>query len=57
MEFEWDAVKELVNIQKHGVPFADAVETFFDSLGFQMVDRKHSLRDACSLLALRGVEM
>jgi uncharacterized DUF497 family protein len=42
MEFEWDATKELANIKKHGIPFADAVETFFDPKGFQMVDRKHS---------------
>jgi uncharacterized DUF497 family protein len=42
MEFEWDAIKELANIRKHGVSFSDAVETFFDPNGFQMVDRKHS---------------
>ena len=42
MEFEWDAAKELANIKKHKVPFSDAVETFFDPNGFQMVDRKHS---------------
>lgn len=42
MEFEWDALKEIVNIRKHGIPFAVAVETYFDPNGFQMVDRKHS---------------
>ncbi len=42
MEFEWDAAKELANIRKHRVSFADAVETYFDPKGFQMVDRKHS---------------
>jgi uncharacterized DUF497 family protein len=42
MEFEWDAAKELTNIKKHGVPFSDAVETFFDPKGFRMVDQKHS---------------
>ena len=42
MEFEWDATKELANIRKHGVPVVDAVETFFDPKGFQMVDRQHS---------------
>ena len=42
MEFEWDAGKELTNIRKHKVAFAEAVETFFDPKGFQMVDRKHS---------------
>ena len=45
MEFEWDAAKELVNIQKHKIAFGEAVETFFDPRGFQMVDRKHSARE------------
>lgn len=42
MEFEWDAIKEVTNLKKHGIPFADSMETFFDPKGFQMVDRKHS---------------
>jgi len=42
VEFEWDAEKDLANIRKHKVAFAEAVETFFDAKGFQMVDRKHS---------------
>lgn len=42
MEFEWDASKEAANIRKHRVTFAEAVETFFDPSGFQMLDRKHS---------------
>ena len=42
MEFEWDADKELANIRAHKVAFSEAVETFFDAKGFQMVDRKHS---------------
>jgi len=45
VEFEWDAFKEVVNFRKHGIPFALAVETFFDPNGFQMVDRKHSDRE------------
>ena len=28
MEFEWDEMKRLVNIQKHGVDFAEAIEMF-----------------------------
>lgn len=42
MEFEWDSVKELSNLNKHGVPFAEAIETFFDPNGFQMMDTNHS---------------
>ena len=46
MEFEWDVLKEVVNLKKHGIPFADSVETFFDSKGFQMMDKKHSSVEA-----------
>ena len=42
MEFEWDLSKEWVNVRKHGVTFAEAVESFFDPHGFQLVDVKHS---------------
>lgn len=41
MEFEWDLSKEWVNIQKHGVTFLEAVESFLDPSGFQLVDAKH----------------
>lgn len=30
MEFEWDAVKEAINRQKHGIGFADAAIVFDD---------------------------
>jgi uncharacterized DUF497 family protein len=46
VEFEWDAEKELANIQKHKVAFTEAVETFFDGKGFQLVDKKHSTLDS-----------
>jgi uncharacterized DUF497 family protein len=42
VEFEWDAQKELANIKKHKVTFAEVVEAFFDAKGIQLVDRKHS---------------
>ncbi|TKB72412.1 MAG: BrnT family toxin [Nitrospira sp.] len=45
MEFEWDLSKELENIRKHGITFADAVESFFDKHGFLLVDNKHSVRE------------
>ena len=41
-EFEWDARKEKSNVRKHGVTFLEAMETFSDPKGFQMVDVKHS---------------
>jgi len=42
MEFEWDASKEGENLRKHGVAFAEAVESFFDPDGLLLVDAKHS---------------
>jgi hypothetical protein len=42
MEFEWDLSKEMANVRKHGVTFSEAVESFFDAHGFQLVDAKHS---------------
>lgn len=42
MEFEWDADKEHANLTKHGVPFTEAVETFLDRWGIQVIDEKHS---------------
>lgn len=41
-DFEWDSSKERENIKKHGVSFTEAVESFFDPLGFAMRDNKHS---------------
>jgi hypothetical protein len=46
VEFEWDVSKEIENIRKHGVSFLEAVESFSDSNGFQMIDRKHSARES-----------
>ena len=42
MEFEWDLSKEIENLNKHGIPFAEAVGTFSDPDGFQLTDAKHS---------------
>ena len=30
IDFEWDEHKHQVNLRKHGVDFADAVEVFYD---------------------------
>lgn len=42
VEFEWDLSKDNENIRKHGVSFAEAVESFLDPQGFQLTDCKHS---------------
>ena len=42
MEFEWDSDKEEANLKKHGVTFTEAVDSFFDPRGFQLLDLAHS---------------
>lgn len=42
MDFEWDYFKEIENQQKHGISFAEAIETFADPKGFALLDEKHS---------------
>jgi uncharacterized DUF497 family protein len=45
VEFEWDLQKEIQNICKHSVSFTEAVESFLDPAGFQLVDVKHSVQE------------
>ena len=41
-EFEWDEVKALDNVQKHGVSFEEAVTAFRDPGSVYAFDRGHS---------------
>jgi len=45
LAFEWDATKNLSNVQKHKVTFMEATETFFDIRGVQLIDPKHSFTE------------
>lgn len=40
MQFEWDDQKNTLNIEKHGIDFADAYELFEHSLLVLVDDRK-----------------
>lgn len=40
--FEWDPEKDLLNRAKHGVPFVEAQEAFFDSHRVIAEDISHS---------------
>ncbi len=40
--FEWDLVKELENIRKHGIDFTAAAKTFLDPDRIVAKDEKHS---------------
>ena len=42
MKFEWDEDKNLVNIQKHGISFEDAIQAFLDPMRKIRLNSKHS---------------
>jgi uncharacterized DUF497 family protein len=44
MEWEWDDAKDAVNIEKHGISFAEALQVFTDSDGIEKEDMAHSSR-------------
>ncbi len=41
-DFEWDAVKALANVRKHGVTFDQAATVFLDALSLTVFDAAHS---------------
>lgn len=43
MEYEWDTEKDRINVQKHGVSFAEAATVFLDSLHVTVFDERHSI--------------
>ena len=40
--FEWDSVKALSNVRKHGVTFDQAATVFLDALALTVFDAVHS---------------
>jgi uncharacterized DUF497 family protein len=42
MQFDWDAVKEAKNRQKHGVSFEEAQTVFADRNAIELFDNEHS---------------
>ena len=41
IDFEWDEHKRQLNLRKHGIDLADAVEVFHDDLACGMEDPDH----------------
>lgn len=46
IEFEWDAVKAVANLGKHGVSFGEAATAFSDPLSTTISDPLHSESEA-----------
>ncbi len=42
MELEWDLRKARINLRKHGIDFADAIDVLFDELAITIVDETAS---------------
>jgi hypothetical protein len=46
VRFEWDAAKDEVNQQKHGISFAEASELFSSGVDFlEIYDQQHSAEE------------
>lgn len=43
VEFEWDAEKDRINQEKHGISFAEAMTVFGDPLARTVPDPRHSI--------------
>jgi len=43
MRFEWDPLKDLINMRKHKISFREATQAFDDLDGLDLVDQKHSV--------------
>jgi uncharacterized protein len=50
VEFEWNEIKEELNIRTHGVDFTEAANTFEDRHAFFRYDGRHSLAEERFLL-------
>ena len=45
-QFEWDVDKAAANLQRHGIPFDEAVTVFGDPLSVLLPDPDHSIGEA-----------
>jgi len=42
IKFEWNTVKAVTNVKKHGVSFEEAKSVFFDDFALQFFDQENS---------------
>ena len=45
MEYEWDPEKDRINLEKHGVSFAEASTAFLDPQQITVFDERHSIEE------------
>lgn len=55
IKFEWDTVKAVSNMKKHGVSFKEAQSVFYDEFAVQFFDEENSeSEDRFLMLGLSG---
>lgn len=42
LRFEWDSDKAILNLEKHGISFEEAVSVFYDERAVEFYDDEHS---------------
>ena len=52
IKFDWDKAKELKNISKHDISFAEASSVFYDDYAVQFYDKEHSILEEDRFLIL-----
>jgi uncharacterized DUF497 family protein len=45
IQFTWDEQKNITNIKKHGIGFAEAAKVYFDPERLELYDEEHSTLD------------
>ena len=45
MQYEWDPAKDRINVEKHGVSFAEASTVFVDPHHITVFDEHHSIEE------------
>ena len=41
LEFEWDKLKAILNVKKHGISFDEATTVFYDEFAVEFYDDEH----------------
>lgn len=52
IKFEWNSIKALTNLKKHGVSFEEAQTVFFDDFAIQFFDDEESSSSEARFLML-----
>ena len=56
MEFEWNTVKNQINVQKHGVDFEEAKSIFDDIFAIIIEDRFHSILEQREIIVGQSIK-